>query len=309
MAFTLIIPPEMPCGCGSGRPFGECHLRNNSVDFPAVEPIPPPPRTGQQIKKCYLKSTYDCGAPISAEHMISQTVLTEISDTKITFNAQAMSFSARPSAHAFAVKVLCKRHNSALHRLDTELGRFTRDLKYIYRCQQAGQYAGVRYFFLFNGHDIERAMLKMLIAMSHHKLQRGLRLPHGIENWLFTSDWPRGAGLYVLPHHKGDREKAFATRNEVSLAVRHQEQTIYGMDFTLFGFPFMLLLTHPALARGDWTNLTFRPASITFFRGTELFVMALAWSGNDEHGQVMIAPSPDEPIPDGILPGAFSATD
>ena len=103
MPFTLILPPESPCGCGSGRPLGQCHLKDNALDFPAAEPWPPPPPTGQQSRKCYLKFTHDCGGPISAEHMVSQTVLREISDTKVTFNAQDISFSAHPSAHAFAV--------------------------------------------------------------------------------------------------------------------------------------------------------------------------------------------------------------
>jgi hypothetical protein len=130
MTFQLIIPPAMPCGCGSNRPFGECHLKDGGVVVAAQTTTPPAPRTGKQTKKCYLKSTGDCDGPASAEHFVPTTVLSEISDTRVTFNAPGISFSAHPKSEAFAVKSLCKRHNSALHGLDTELGRFTRTLKH-----------------------------------------------------------------------------------------------------------------------------------------------------------------------------------
>jgi hypothetical protein len=78
-----------------------------------------------------------------------------------------------------------------------------------------------------------------------------------------------------MPHHKGDRENAFATRNEVSLAVSTSEQTIYRMDFHTIWFSVHVAANAHGAREGGLDQSDLPPASITFFRGTELFVMAL----------------------------------
>lgn len=89
--FWLIVPPESPCGCGSGKSFGDCHLEDGNVKLSSKNINPPMPLTGQNIKKCYFAFTNNCGGGISKEHIISRTVLSKINDKQIDFTRDGIT--------------------------------------------------------------------------------------------------------------------------------------------------------------------------------------------------------------------------
>src|SRR5215213_101926 len=94
--FTLVVPPESPCGCGSGQAFGDCCLRDGEIKLSPKTINPPPPVTGQSIRKCLFASTNNCGGGISGDHIISAAILRRITTDKITISGTGFSRSCNP---------------------------------------------------------------------------------------------------------------------------------------------------------------------------------------------------------------------
>src|SRR5690349_7934386 len=121
--FTLVVPPESPCGCGSGQAFGNCCLRDGKIIRPPQRINPPAPATGQSRNKCFFASNNDCGGRISGDHLISAAVLRQITTDKITIASTNYSRSVFIQDNSLKIKWLCQRHNTALSPLDIQAAR------------------------------------------------------------------------------------------------------------------------------------------------------------------------------------------
>jgi hypothetical protein len=159
----LIVPAASRCGCGSGRAFGECCLRDNRIIKTPHSINPPPPQTGKSIRKCFLHRLQDCDGGISGDHILSRAVLAELLNTKVNLHSTRISGEFRLDSDTLKTNSLCRRHNSAFSRVDSEAARFVRAFRSIHNNLSSGLYDTENRVFLFSGIDIERWLIKTII--------------------------------------------------------------------------------------------------------------------------------------------------
>jgi hypothetical protein len=113
--YQLNVPPDSPCGCGSGRPFGECHMpaQGSNLEFYPRDVRPAAPNTGYLNEKCYLRGFRDCTDEITGEHVISAAVLRTFSSGVIEFPRDDRIVRTSAGGDPLKTKVLCRRHNEA----------------------------------------------------------------------------------------------------------------------------------------------------------------------------------------------------
>jgi len=133
--------------------------------LPPFEPLLTDARTGFAHQGCYAAVTNDCSSKLSNEHWLSKGILLSAGDGQPVCIS---GFSWQPnhedsfSAERLGSKILCRRHNTALARLDrtalrvfNALRRYQQDL--LVKPDPHGNE-----FFLASGEEIERWLLKML---------------------------------------------------------------------------------------------------------------------------------------------------
>ena len=104
---SQVVPPESPCGCESGRQFGECCLQNGTIVTKAKEIMPSAPQTGKSERKCIFASHSDCGGGKSGDHFLSASVMRQIATTTITLVGPGYARSAAVRSDSFKVNLLC----------------------------------------------------------------------------------------------------------------------------------------------------------------------------------------------------------
>jgi hypothetical protein len=201
------LNPNDECPCGSGNPLRACCLGADG-DLKPIASVTrcPPPRTGIGTKGCYAAPLADCSPDLSREHFISEGVLGELSDAGLVRidGCRWQTDGAvqwLPTA-VLGSNILCRRHNLALSPLDAVALRFFRWIDQFHREFDGGQNANR--FFLVNGHDIERWMLKTLCGAVFSK---NATIHAASTDWCPPIDWlqtlfgemkfPARCGLYV----------------------------------------------------------------------------------------------------------------
>lgn len=147
---------------------------------------------------CYASQLKDCGRKRSREHYISESLLHHLnqnSDLRVEGLPWTQGKSKRISPNALTAKILCERHNAALSPLDGMAVHFFKAFD-----EEGAQGSGRQLLHLFNGHDIERWLLKVLCGITYSK------------NLLFDSDTDTTIPEYwleilfgreQLPKHQG----------------------------------------------------------------------------------------------------------
>ena len=161
------LSPDEKCPCESGRLLRSCCLTVDGALQPSsAVTYPPSPKTGIRNDGCYAAALADCSADISREHYISHALLKLLSiDGKVTIDGfpwqDSGAVSSVPSP-SLTGKILCRRHNVGLSSLDAIAARLFERIDQFHHeiVESALKYQNR--FFLFNGHDIERWMLKTL---------------------------------------------------------------------------------------------------------------------------------------------------
>jgi hypothetical protein len=152
------------CICGSGLPAAACcygdHGWMKKAAFVRID------QTGHlgSHDKCYLNSTKACSDQITKEHLISHSVLKVLAEKFIEISGAPWLKPNEKKVLPFGSLVsncLCGAHNSALANLDAAAGKFFEAFQ---RCGTTE--VGPPLQFIFNGHDIERWLLKMLAGMA-----------------------------------------------------------------------------------------------------------------------------------------------
>ena len=144
------------------------------------------------------------------------------------------------SINEFATKILCERHNNALHGLDTVASKLYKALKDFHKGAKRG-------WLLFAGEDIERWMLKLLVG---YGVSGNPTLNYGDRNkvpppekWLrilFSyEDMPDGWGLYYLRPPEGDGTDTSPLR--VGLLF-HSAREVYGIRVGLLGLDLLVAM-------------------------------------------------------------------
>ncbi len=149
---------DEPCPCQSGKVVGNCVCKlRNFVPLPVTTLDPHGVVTGRRVRGCYAQTTNNCLAPLSAEHPIAESISTDFQDSPIIRTLSDGKKVTIKSSTA-GVKVLCKRHNSALSPLDQVGRRFLQSLAQQIHDVRANisQKRGRAIY----GFDVERWMLK-----------------------------------------------------------------------------------------------------------------------------------------------------
>ena len=302
MSLLLVIGPDSPCGCGSGRRFGECHLVDGSVQVEPKEFNPPMPMTGESMKKCYFAFTNNCGGRLSREHIISQAVLRNISSRIIAVCFRDEVRRSTIVSDSLTVRRMCARHNSAFSRLDTEAGRLFNSIQTFSKrlSSSAGETETCELRF-FHRTDIERWLLKTLLNIYYSRMC-GRRADTGLLKnigTLFDGTLRAPYGLYMA----GSWNQTFSTvtANEISFTLTVDDGIVTGVQVILSGIEFNLLIAGTAVSSDAFLAAhIYRPKTLSFSDGERVFDIYLVWENGSE---TTIAFSPSNPIerPEGIL--------
>lgn len=283
--FTMVFPPEAPCGCENGKAFGDCHLVDGSVRISYKDLNPPSPPTYKSIKKCHLAFTNNCDGGISREHIVSRAVLREITDKLITIEAKGIRRTVSIDSSSLTTKRLCKRHNSAVNGLDKEAGRFIRAIRRA-NSSLAGEIETNQLVTFFHGFDLERWLLKTLLNIYHSGLSGNrtqVELPSGINDRLWNT-LPSPFGLYLrVKENAGDFFEMTIERN-ASFHLMMEGNTVIGVSVTLAGVELKLVVTGNLPYTLDFQEThVFRPKTINFFQGREVVSIMFVWIDGSPH--------------------------
>ena len=298
---TLVVPPESPCGCGSGRAFSECHLKDGKVEVQPKDIIPRGQVTGESHRRCLFAYTDNCGGRISGEHILSAAVLRRLSaDDKITISGPGGSRRVSILNSSLTIKRLCQRHNSALSPLDAEAGRFIRAIQMAERVFTERAVPAQNFCF-FHTFDLERWFLKTLLAVYYARLtdiQPGrYTLPGGIMK-LFHVPLLPPFGLY-MPHTAstgGRHEMTAAPSASVSLIAA--SNVVVGITVALSGLELTLLIDGHPRSMGQYLGdrYAYRPEFLNYARREDVVSIALLGLPGTP-GAYWFEAQPDEPMP------------
>ena len=278
-----------PCPCGSAKAARECCFDgrdwHRSAKTLGLRELP----RASVVDRCYMKGLKSCVAPISGEHLISESVI------EILKGDGGFSISGVPwlgageekilASKNFRANCLCIKHNSALSPIDDAARYFFLSLKTYLEAD-----AGAPRHALVSGHDLERWLLKTARAMAvSGNLARGREKLPGA----FAQDdavigmlddpgmWPASTGLYCLMH-TGD---LMVNHSRFQLLPWTNEQDeIVALQVSILGFIFVLLLEpldivkYPMLA-----DAKYRPARITIAHPKSNSWLTLSWQEDQLH--------------------------
>ena len=254
------------CPCRSGKTIELCHcLQTNGDLIPLdVSTSPPLPQTGYAHPKCYAGIFQDCSHKISGEHFVSESILKELCSNG-GVRTSGMRWMDQGESKIFSVNslqsnVLCTRHNSVLSGVDTVGWGFfchIRDFQNAFNDKTSEKLMETS---LFNGHDVERWMLKVLcglVASKNHS-QKIKTL-----NTLVPEDWLRvlygleyftdGFGIYYVVK-KGDPRSA-TTGISINVVWDISQTHLLGLQIGVNNMNFFLAVKHP----GEYNMKTLFP--------------------------------------------------
>lgn len=297
--FTLVYPPESPCGCGSGREFGKCCLKDGKISLDPKPLDPPKPQTVHKNRKCILNWTADCCSSISGDHIVSRSVLRVLTESKITISTSRFSREHSIDSSALKTKKLCRRHNSALSPIDSEAARFFKAFAAINDSLSKNSSSQKLYFF--HGIDIERWMLKTLLMTYFARLgnvtPEQYKLPAYVLN-LFHGDLAEPLGLYVPTSTNPYGKDFFVTENAASISLLTDGDLVAGVTITLGGFSLTLIISgSDEHFRRLATNYTYRPSNLVFFKDEDVHYIQLAYPNWQGKAIVFSHGNPDAKLP------------
>lgn len=273
--YRRVIGPQFaarPCPCGSNVAAMNCCTQKHGqfhkppITFNAeIDPNKVPNNI------CYLGQLGGCSSKPSREHIVSASVLESLTDNAMVtvsgLHWQKPGETKAIGIEGLTVKSLCTTHNSFLSPLDTEAGRLATTIKRFEMALASGDRKSD--MALFNGHDIERWLLKTLIAY----ISKGnFELPDGSYatiplKWLhllLDTTWPDGWGLYVPANVEG---KEAGNHFHIHFFRQGDDSVIAGADFRLRGTTLRLLLADPIV---DHYDGSYRPHSICIKRSSRI---------------------------------------
>ena len=236
--------------------------------------------TGYSHPKCYARATADCSTDISGEHAIARGVLERMSGGAKNVEVGGLLWMQGNQAERIGIKsltanVLCSRHNSALSALDAEGIRFLEAFDRIRQEFGEPKTSAISRVFAFDGHDIERWLLKMLC---------GLRAARSIDHpgnpkapWQPRSDWldmlfgratPAGTmGLYFVGQIS--QEVVMQRRLEIG-AVARPDGELLGAILEMYGYRFVLAMVDvtPGQPGSLVEHGLLRPSELIFTKGS-----------------------------------------
>ncbi|WP_314963419.1 hypothetical protein [Bradyrhizobium cosmicum] len=236
-----------------------------------------------------MRTLGNCAAPISREHIISESVI-EILSAGGEFTVGGLPWLQAGETKALApgnltAKCLCRGHNSAIHPLDDCAKLFFSALK---RCLERNE---PEQPVLLSGHDLERWLLKTLKAMaaSGNLASGRVKLPDLFQRDVDVvkmiddqSTWPEATGLYFVMR-PGSRF-INNTRIQIQPWYGDSDQEIVGLWTSFLGLEFVLMIAAPVVSKspilGEWL---YRPGRIGVTTGGIRNLIELSWADQRKH--------------------------
>lgn len=295
------LSPNDRCPCDSGRRIKNCCWRrsDNSLRPRQARTLTAAPATGFANERCYAAPLKDCSTKITGEHTLSHSVLRELSPTGII---EVNGLPRRPHEEfvsvpisGFTCNVLCDRHNAALSPLDSIGHRFFKSLRAVNAELRDKSKKPRTRPYLFNGHDIERYILKVLCGDGFANKMNAMHGP--IRGWRPSAQWvrvlyglepfPTGWGLYLA----ADMGQPFdLDENVLGVGpVTNDDEELCGARFKVFGLEFELLMTIPNPAQQRYgENCRYRPNEVGFSDGRATQSILFGWDVKGQGGTLHI---------------------
>lgn len=291
--------PDELCPCESGNLFRRCCQRSG-CPAPAVT-RPTGEKTGISNERCYASAYNNCSTKLSREHFLSESIL-EILDVTGNLTAAGLPWLS-PGEHRSVApsmltgKVLCTRHNSALSSLDARFLRFFRTLLKIEEEFKDAASAQVERHYLFNGHDIERWMLKTLCGLAasgNASTDEG-----AVKKWKPNVTWvnmifgtqkfPARAGLYY--HVSNDASREFLKGIDIQPMFDEQNRLGLANFVVKENDLFLVMVPPPEGLRVEFLEESiYRPQRLIFRRTGSSVTKTIHFGWNDRlaNGEIVI---------------------
>ncbi|SCB41132.1 hypothetical protein [Rhizobium lusitanum] len=240
-----------------------------------------------------MRELGSCVAPISGEHLISQSVIEILKDDG-EFTISGMPWQEAGEEKILApqslrTNCLCVKHNSALHRLDDAASYLFGSLKSFLECDNGFRHAIVA------GHDIERWLLKTAKAFAvSGNFARG-RAPlsgvfsqsTGVLDMLDNPhQWANGAGLYCLMKtgDLAENHKRFQLQ-----PLTNDRDEIEALQLNILGLSFILQLApFDATKHAYLQGAQFRPGRILVCYPKSTNWLTLSWVDGHVHKEMTL---------------------
>ncbi|MBN2474594.1 MAG: hypothetical protein JXB62_08295 [Pirellulales bacterium] len=238
----------------------------------------------------------DCSTRISREHFISHSLIREIEKTSLPgeririegFPWQTGGRLHEVSPTVLASKVLCERHNNLLSPLDSIGGSLFRAFHQIHTDFHSNPRP--RQYYLFNGHDIERWLLKTLLGViasgNTTNIPRQSRPPKHYFDCLFHAErLPASWGLYLLT-----REGRCQASGGVKVATIANGQIVDGLLVEILALRFILAIHAVPEKSGLLADSVNRPDCLHFCsaESKKQAAILLGWDIQRDGGTVEI---------------------
>lgn len=268
-------------------------------------PYLPGSKTGLCNPKCYAAELHDCSNEMSGEHYISHGVLRALSRDGITIPVGGFPWLKDDEirslpTQALESRILCKRHNRALADLDHVAKIFFMSIDRIDNAHAGGPPAEQDEVFFFNGHDIERWLLKTLCGIVFSR-NAATRTNERIIGWKPNHHWlqilfgeeriPSTWGLYVeaeITH------KAVINRGFACAPISNSLIGVHGASFVLNEKRLILAMTQPPTRKEDniLTGYVYRPNELRTISGGYMQVIRLVWTSFARGSSIAISYAP-----------------
>jgi hypothetical protein len=281
-----------PCPCGSTKPARLCCFNEPAWHKPAavlgLKGLPP----AATVERCYMKELGSCDGPISAEHLISESVI------RVLMADGDFSISGQPWLDAGEEKILappnltanclCVKHNSALHPLDDAAKYFFASLKSYLEADAGSRHA------IVSGHDIERWLLKTAkalavsknLAKGRERLSGAFSRDEAILDMLDNpGQWPDGAGLYCIMNAGELTENH--TRFQFQPFTNDQGE-IEVLALNILGLRFVLLLETLDVGKYHFLReAKYRPGRIEISYPSSTNWVTMSWEDGKAHADTL----------------------
>ena len=262
------------CPCGSHKPIESCCLRSDNTIFTQPSRIKiRKVRAPYSNPRCYAAALGNCSKGISSGHYISKGVLLDLADP-VPLTVRGFLWQKQPtlnlSPNALTANILCTTHNSALSCLDTVGKRLMVALSGVDRYFSWNNRTTRPIVHLFNGHDVERWLLKVLCGIVasgnagfHDAPIEKSNPPLAWLQWLFGLEpLPEQWGLYLRSTIGG---RVMLQKEFMFAPLVTSTQIVAGCIAGLNNINFLLAMTPPADNPGGLLkDAIYRPSSLQF---------------------------------------------
>lgn len=281
------------CPCGSEKSIRACScLRSDGRLLPQQVIVGlSGKKTGLSNASCFARDLGDCSKSLSDGTPVGRSIYEHVTSAGIGVSLNGVSW-ALPAPDEHAAPFICERHNAALEGIE-EIG--SRFFKFVTdRCSGliASEAGSGNELIVFNGHDIERWVLKTMIAMGFG-FDRG---PDGASTWTPDIKWleilfgnepfPERWGMYF----RGKAGRRIRDTGELGLVALISETGAFGGAFELRSIRGLLLMTMPPrdLIDSMLDGYLYRPDDIILTDGEHHKIIHFGWDQPGTGGAIRI---------------------